>query len=127
MPDRCLSATKDGKPCGAKPLPGSDLCPWHDPSWAERRQEWSRRGGKGKSNQARARKRLPAGVMTNTELLGLVGLTINAVLSGRVEPGIGNSVASLAKAYIAVAEAGAVERIEERLAELEAMARGQLA
>jgi hypothetical protein len=118
MADRCVGTNKSGGPCGAKPLPGSDRCPWHDPAWDERRREWSRRGGKGKSNEARARKTLPAGVMTNEELLGLVGVTIKAVLSGRVEPGIGNSVASLSKAYIAIAEAGAVETLQAEVNEL---------
>lgn len=128
MADRCVGTNKSGEPCAAKPLPGSDRCPWHDDSWAERRKAWSVRGGKGKSNEARARKQLPAGVLSNDQLRGVLGLTIAKVLNGAVEPNVGSSVASLARAYVAVTEAGAVERIEERLGELERIAaRGQSA
>lgn len=117
--ERCVATTKDGKPCAARPRPGSDRCPWHDEALSVRRREWSARGGKGKSNAARAKKELPAGVMTNDELRGLVGLTIRGVLAGRVEPGVGNSVANLSRAYVAITEAG---ELEERLQALEARA-----
>ena len=122
MGDRCAALTKDGNPCSARPRPGSNRCPWHDERLSERRREWSARGGAARSNQARARRQLPAGVLTNEELRGLVGMTIKRVLTGTTEPAVGNSVAALARAYVAVTEAGAVERIEDRLAELERLA-----
>jgi hypothetical protein len=104
------------------------FCYWHSAETADERAEARRRGGFNKSNRARARKRLPAGVMTTDELRGVLGMTIAKVLQGTVEPGVGNSVAALSRAYIAVVEAGAVERIEERLGELERVAaRGRLA
>ena len=121
MAERCLGTTREGKPCSAKPLPGSDRCPWHDPAWAERRQEWSRRGGHNKSNAARAKKQLPAGVLSNDQLRGVLGVTIAKVLSGAVEPGVGSSVASLARAYVAVTEAGAVETLQVEVEELRAL------
>jgi hypothetical protein len=118
MATRCVGTNKSGKPCSAKPLPGSELCPWHDPAWAERRKEWSVRGGHGKSNRARAAKQLPAGVLSNDQLRGVLGVTIAKVLSGAVEPGVGSSVASLARAYVAVTEAGAVETPQAQVDEL---------
>ena len=121
MADRCVGTNKSGKACSAKPLPGSDRCPWHDPAWDERRKEWSVRGGHGKSNRARAKKALPAGVLSNDELRGVVGITIAKVLQGTVEPGVGSSVASLARAYVAVTEAGAVETLQAQVDELRSL------
>ena len=121
MADRCVGVNKSGQPCSAKPLPGSDRCPWHDPAWDERRKAWSIRGGHGKSNKARAKKALPAGVLTNTELRGVLGITIARVLRGTVEPGVGSSVASLARAYVAVTEAGAVETLQAQVDELRSL------
>ncbi len=118
MADRCVGTNKGGQPCSAKPLPGSDRCPWHDPAWAERRKAWSVRGGHNKSNKIRAAKQLPAGVLTTDELRGVLGITIAKVLNGAVEPGVGSAVASLARAYVVVAEAGAVESLQAEVAEL---------
>ena len=125
---RCKATTAAGSPCSAQPILDDGYCYWHSPAVAEERREARRRGGAHKSNQARARKHLPAGVLSTDELRGVLGMTIAKVLSGAVEPGVGSSVASLARAYIAVTEAGAVERIEERLGALERIAaRGRTA
>jgi hypothetical protein len=59
--------------------------------------------------------------MTNEELRGLVGVTMQAVLGGSVEPGVANSVAALARAYIAVEEAGSVETLQRQVDELRAL------
>jgi len=64
---------------------------------------------------------LPAGVLSNDELRGVLGITIAKVLNGNVEPGVGSSVASLARAYVAVTEAGAVEVLEAQVAELRSL------
>jgi hypothetical protein len=121
MADRCVGTNKSGQPCSAKPLPNSDRCPWHDPAWDERRKEWSVRGGHGKSNRARAAKQLPAGVLSNAQLRGVLGVTIAKVLKGDVEPGVGSSVASLARAYVAVTEAGAIETLQSEVDELRSL------
>jgi hypothetical protein len=117
--ERCQATAASGQPCAATPRPGRPYCLWHDPDAAEHRRELSRKGGRARSNQARAKKGLPAGVMTNDELRGLVGLTIKGVLAGRVEPGVGNCVANLSRSYIAITEAG---ELEERLQALERQA-----
>jgi hypothetical protein len=54
--------------------------------------------------------------MTPAELEGVIGLTISQVLSGAKSPGIGNAVASLARASIAIREA---TELEQRVTELE--------
>src|SRR5215212_9858060 len=116
--ERCQAVTKSGKPCAATVV-ADGMCAWHAPSWAERRRQWSAEGGRRRSNASRAKKHLPAGVLTSTELLGVVGLSLKGVLAGRVEVGVANAVANLARAYATVREA--VE-LEQRLADLEARA-----
>jgi hypothetical protein len=86
--------------------------------------EWRRRGGRASSNASRAAKRIPDGLLSLDELRGVIGLTIADVRSGTVDPPVGSAVASLARAYIAVAEAGT---LEERLRDLEARADAALA
>ena len=113
---RCQSTTVAGKPCSARPVPGSTFCPWHAPDYAQRRQEWSRKGGEHKSNQARARKALPTGLLTASELQGLLGLVLKGTMAGTTSPPIGMACAALARAIIAVA---GVAEFETRLAELE--------
>jgi hypothetical protein len=115
MPDRCRGTTKDGKPCGAKPLPGSELCPWHDPAWEGRRQEWSKKGGRGKSNEARARKRLAGDVRDRTDVKARLMLALAKVEEGNLEPGSANAMANLARAIATVA---GVADFEGQLAEL---------
>ncbi|MDP9470205.1 MAG: hypothetical protein M3Q71_05990, partial [Chloroflexota bacterium] len=67
----CRGTTKDGKPCAARPRPGTDLCPWHSDDLADRRREWSRRGGTNSSSKARARRQIPDGAMSAAEICGL--------------------------------------------------------
>src|SRR5687768_3006617 len=116
---RCRATTKGGKPCGGTPVPGEPLCPWHSPSWAERRRQWSAKGGKGKSNASRARRQLPAEPMGTEELHAWLGVVFKRVIAGTTEPGVANAAANVARAMVAVAEAGAVEELQRRLGELE--------
>ena len=115
--ERCQATTKSGKPCSATVV-ADGMCAWHAPSWADRRRQWSAEGGRRRSNAARAKKELPASVLSNDQLRGVLGLTIAKVLNGAVEPGVGSSVASLARAYVAVTEAGAVETLQSEVDEL---------
>jgi hypothetical protein len=116
MVDGCRGTTKDGNACAARPMPGRDVCPWHAPVLAARRQEWSAKGGQQRSNQSRARKSFADGALAPIEVQGLIGTTLRAVLVGKVTPGQGQAVAALARAAMTVREAS---EVEERLAALE--------
>jgi len=118
-PDRCQATAASGKPCSASPRPGRPFCLWHDPEAGEARRELSRKGGKGRSNRARAAKHLPGEVLTPATLQGLLGKTLRDVIAGRVEPGVANAAANLGRAIVAVREA---TEVEERLSALEAAA-----
>lgn len=112
----CKGTTKDGRPCQAQPRPGSTTCPWHSDELAERRQEWSRRGGANSSSKARAKKLFPAEAMTTAETLGLLGIVFRGVIAGRVEPRVANAAAHVARAMNDILK---TSEIEQRLAELE--------
>src|SRR5215217_4572898 len=106
MVKRCKATTTAGSPCSAQPVRADGYCWWHSPALAAERDAARRRGGVARSNKARAKKQLPAGVLSNDELRGVLGVTIERVLNAAIEPGVGSSVASLARAYVAVTEAG---------------------
>ena len=115
----CKGITKDGKACAARPRPGTDVCPWHSTDLAERRQEWSQRGGVNSSHKARARRALPDGTMTTAETLGMLGIVFKAVISGKLEPGVGNAAANIARAMSNLTK---TTDHEERIRELETAA-----
>src|SRR5687768_11864892 len=121
MVRRCAAKTAAGSPCSATPVRPSGYCYWHDPALTAERDEARRRGGAARSNKARAVKQLPAGVLSNDQLRGVLGVTIAKVLKGDVEPGVGSSVASLARAYVSVTEAGAVETLQAQVDELRSL------
>jgi len=117
MATKCRATNQAGQPCGAEPY-RDGWCRWHHPELGEQRREWSARGGRGKSNAARAAKRMPD-AMTLADLRSVLSATIGAVVAGRIEPGVANAAANLGRAMIAATEASELER---RLGELEAAA-----
>lgn len=115
MASQCLGQNRNGGPCSG--TPGADgYCMWHSPARQVEREEWRRRGGQRRSNASRARKAMADGALSPAEIEGVLGLTMKAVLNGSKDPAIGNAIANLARAAVAVREAVAVD---ERLGELE--------
>jgi hypothetical protein len=114
MATKCQSLNASGEPCQAMPLKGGGYCAWHDPDLAERRKEWSLRGGKGKANSVRARKRLQR--LDLDEIDAALCTALLDVLRGDLEPGIGTAAASMARTIHAVRTA---TEFEQQLAELE--------
>lgn len=127
MPSQCTGRNKAGLPCSAQ-VWKDGLCRWHHPALEAQRMEERRRGGQARSNAARAAKAMP-GVMSHDQVLATVGNALTSVFAGDLEPGVANAVANLARSWVAVNEAGALARIEERVLELERVAhsRGRFA
>lgn len=117
--ERCTAVSKSGEPCNATPVPGDTRCAWHAPAWAEKRRQWSAKGGAARSNRVRAKKRLPAETLSLTEVQAFLSYTLKATLAGKIEPGVANAVANVARTMTTVVQAG---EVEERLRELEAAA-----
>lgn len=120
MDTECLGTNKDGSPCSAAPR-ASGYCLWHDPALMEQRAAWRSMGGANRSNRTRAGKRLAMPGVTTQELQHLVGQALKDVIAGELPPAVGNCVANLARALVAVREA---TELEERLAALEASSAG---
>ena len=115
MDSRCRAVNAAGSPCSAQPVRADGYCYWHSPALEAARAESRRRGGRQRSNQARAKRSLPAGVMTPLEVQGVLALALRDVLAGRIEPGVANAAANLGRALVAVREA---TTLAEELAEL---------
>ena len=115
MVERCMATNAAGAPCGAQAL-RDGFCAWHDPQRQGEMTEARRRGGQARSNRARARKQLTAAAMSPAELEGVIGLTITQVLGGTTPPGVGQAIAALARASVAIREA---TELEERMADVE--------
>lgn len=119
MHAQCAAVTKAGTRCRARALGETGLCFTHDPGRAEELARARRNGGLAKSNRERARKQLPAAVLTPREIEGVLSRVLVRVATQQLHPAIGTSVAAIARALIAVKESS---EIEQRLAALEAAA-----
>jgi hypothetical protein len=122
MTDRrkCTATNRDGvTPCSADARPGSRYCTWHDPALAEQRAQWSREGGRAKSNQRRARKELALAADGVAQLPAVLFRALGRVEAGDLEPAVANSMATIARAIVTVQQA---HELEERLSSLEARA-----
>lgn len=90
-----------------------------DPEAAELRREGARAGGRHRSNAARFAKRLPETELTDEQLLGLIGTSLQETLEGEMSSGMGRAVAALARIYLDVREtrdaANRAQQMQERL------------
>jgi hypothetical protein len=118
MAARCSAIARSGSRCNSPVLPESKWCWVHDPAAADRRREASKKGGKARSNQARAAKQLPP-AFTSPELLAVLSGAIRKVEAGEIAPGVVNAMANAARAMNSIRE---MTEVEARLAELEARA-----
>lgn len=123
MDGKCSATNKDGTPCSGQHF-RDGWCRWHHPEQADQMRAARVKGGLARSNKARARKALPDGLKTMTEIQALLCLTLSGVLTGRIEPGVGNAVANIARA---IRDVGGAAEIEARLAALERVAGGRSA
>jgi len=74
-------------------------------------------GGAARSNKARARKQLADAVLTINDLDGLLCRALVQVAAGKLEPGVGTSMAGIARTITTIRTAS---ELESRLSALEA-------
>ncbi len=122
---QCKALRKDGKPCQADALAGSDHCAFHAPEKAAAFKDGRVKGGEvGKLATLSAVKpwRGAAGdvnvlkTVEPAELVNLLCDTIDHVLTGKIDPKVGNAVGYLAGIIVKVQQ---YEAIEERLQAIE--------
>jgi hypothetical protein len=123
MAAKCCAITRGGSRCHSAVLPEQKYCWLHSPDAAEARREASRKGGKARSNKARAAKLIPD-AMTAEDLAGWLSLTFTNVLTGRIEPKVATAAAAIAGRLLEAQTAAAqpsIAELEEQLAVLRAM------
>ena len=125
MPDspQCEHEREDGVRCRARPMAGARFCFRHnpEPAVAAQRDAANRRGGRAR---ARAVAVLPADtpdleLNSVSDVVALVGVTINQVRRGQLDCKQANAVGYLSSVLLRALEAG---DLAERVAVLEAQA-----
>jgi hypothetical protein len=109
----CEGIRADGQPCKAKALPGKRFCWAHDETLAEKRDKARRQGGKNRANAARLRSLVPPRLVGVYDTLETAMAEVH---DGRLVPGQATAMAALARAMVAVLQAG---ELEERLRSIE--------
>lgn len=122
MATQCQGHNRTGEPCSAHVDAGNTWCRWHDPARAADRRAWSEKGGRNRSNRARARKRLAGQVLTITDIDAVLCSALTDVSTGKLEPAIGSSMAGIARTIVAIRAAA---DLEHRLSALEKRADAQ--
>ena len=115
MDMKCKAPNRAGGPCGAQHY-RDGWCRWHHPELGAQRAAERAAGGQARSNKVRARKQLAEAVLTINDLDGLLCRALVQVAAGKMEPGVGSSMAGIAKTVVAIRQASELER---RLEELE--------
>ena len=121
MHAKCSGRTRAGEACKAPAQAGSRWCINHDPARVTDLAEWRRRGGKAKSNQARARKALPAEPLSAEELHSYLGVVFRGLIGGKIEAPIATAAANVARTMVEIQRAS---EFEARLSALERSERG---
>lgn len=121
-PRQCRWVKADGTPCQANALLGSDYCFFHDPDKAGEREAAQRAGGRVGKVAALPPDTPDASLSSMADVVTFLGRTINQVRRGELDPKVANAVGYLAATLLRALEQG---DIEKRLAELEAVVKGQ--
>jgi len=115
-PAQCRGTNAAGKPCSAHAQPGRGWCQWHDPAREAERAQWRSQGGKARSTRNTAARELKRYPTDMGSLRGTLFHVLKRVEDGDLEPNVGNSIATIARAIVTVSQS---VDVEERLAALE--------
>ncbi len=116
---RCVATTRDGQPCQADAIQGSQFCLFHDPARAQDQTEARREGGRASRKPTVVLTAPDAGdcpLDTVCHVKTLLGDTIRHVRTGQLDPKVANTVGYLAGILLKAVEVG---ELESRLATLE--------
>jgi hypothetical protein len=112
-PKHCAGVRKDGQPCQGPVLDGGAYCFTHDPTRAAARQAARQRGGHNRGAITRLRGLVPPRLLP---IFDLLETALGEVHDGTLAPAQAAAMAALARAMVAVLQAG---EVEQRLRELE--------
>ena len=109
MDRTCTSPNRAGGPCGAQHWKDG-YCRWHHPELEAQRQAERAAGGAARTNKARARRQMAEAVMSIADLDGLLCRALIQVAGGKLDPGVGSSMATIAKTVVAIRTSGELEK-----------------
>lgn len=116
----CQHVHSDGRQCRATVQAGSDYCFFHDPARAEDRKVAQAKGGSQNALRvlpaADLRRWREASSPTAPEVIGLLADTVDAVMTGRIDPRVANAIGYLASAMLTALK---YEALNERLQAIE--------
>jgi hypothetical protein len=113
MAQTCAGVTKAGKPCEITMLADASFCFAHSPDHATERAEARRRGGRNKATARRAERLIPSRLVPT---FAKIETALDDVLAGELDPKNATAAAALARALVAVLQAG---ELEARVRDLE--------
>ncbi len=116
-PKQCTGQRRDGRLCTAPAIASADYCFAHDPARVAERQAARQRGGRHRASVVRLRGLMPPRLVPIYELLESA---LGEVHEGSLKAGQAIAMATLARALVAVLQAG---EMEERVRQLEQRAR----
>jgi hypothetical protein len=116
VPKRCADTRLDGQPCGGPVLGTGTFCFAHDPEKRAAREAARQKGGQRSASIARIHRLVPPRLVTVYDALEEA---LGQVHRGELAAGRAIAMASLARAMVAVLQAG---EVEQRLRELEGRA-----
>ena len=115
--EQCIASSKaTGKRCKGLALEGTPFCFSHDPRLKERRDAGRIKGGHHRANLMRIHGLMPPRLAPVFEQLETAMADVRA---GKLDPRIGNSMAVIARAMVAVLQVG---ELEQRVRDIEAKA-----
>lgn len=109
----CHATRADGQPCTTPVVSTGRYCFGHDPDLAAKRAEARRRGGANRANRVRLAKIMPVRLVPVWEQLEQA---LADVLAGDLDPRQAQAAATVARALVAILQAG---ELEERVRRLE--------
>jgi hypothetical protein len=113
MAEKCIAIARSGKSCQSAVVAGSQYCYVHDPALAEARREAARKGGRNRSNRARASKRIRA--YGPHDVAVILSACLKDLIAGDLDIGTATAAASLGRACLAAAEKGQIETLLQEL------------
>jgi len=121
--NKTCSATKpDQSKCQAAAIPGSGLCYFHDPSYADKRQEAQAQGGRQNRLKTLGDSAPDVKIEDSGDVITLLVQTINQVRKGQMDPKAANAMGYLANIIIKALEQN---NFETRIEQLEALLKVQ--
>jgi hypothetical protein len=119
---QCKGTTADGTRCRANAMTGSEYCFFHDPATAEEREAARQAGGRVGKTTVLSPDTPDAPLSSMADVVTLLGETINQLRRGEIDPRVANAVGYLSGTLLKALQQ---DDIEQRLADLEAVARHQ--